>query len=117
MIFKLLPDVHIAWRDVWVGAVLTALLFVVGKSLVGLYLGRSGLDSAYGAAGSLVVLLVWVYYSSLIVFFGAEFTRAYADHFGSRIVPTSDAVPVTEEARAQQGIPRSEDVAATAHSS
>jgi membrane protein len=110
MMYKLLPDVHISWGDVWVGAAITALLFVVGKTLIGLYLGTSGLGSAYGAAGSLVVLLVWVYYSALILFFGAEFTKVYAARFGSRIVPAADAVPVTEEARAQQGIPRTEDV-------
>jgi membrane protein len=108
MIFKLLPDAEIAWRDVWIGAVITALLFTLGKFLLGLYLGRSGISSTYGAAGSLVVLLVWVYYSAQIVFFGAEFTKIYADRFGSRIVPARDAVPVTEEARAQQGIPRTE---------
>ena len=111
MIYKLLPDARIAWSDVWVGAVLTALLFTLGKSLIGLYLGRSSIGSTYGAAGSLVVLLVWVYYSSQILFFGAEFTKTYANRFGSRIVPASDAVPVTEEARAQQGMPRTEAVA------
>jgi len=110
MMYKLLPDVRISWGDVWVGAVITALLFVVGKSLIGLYLGRSGLGSAYGAAGSLVVLLVWVYYSAQILLFGAELTKVYAARFGSRIVPAADAVPVTEEARAQQGMPRTEDV-------
>ena len=72
---------------------------------------RSGLGSAYGAAGSLVVLLVWVYYSAQILLFGAEFTKSYAARFGSRIVPAADAVPVTDEARAQQGIPRTEDLA------
>jgi len=112
MIYKLLPDAEIAWRDVWVGAVLTALLFVVGKTAIGLYLGKSGIGSTYGAAGSLVVLLVWVYYSAQILFFGAEFTKAYADQFGSQIVPSKDAVPVTDEARAQQGMPRPETLAA-----
>jgi membrane protein len=73
-IFKVLPDVPVAWRDVWVGAVITALLFSVGKSLIGLYLGRTSIGSAYGAAGSLVVMTVWVFYASLIVFFGAELT-------------------------------------------
>src|SRR5205823_6766881 len=111
LIFKLLPDVRIAWRDVWVGALLTTVLFMVGKGLIGLYLGRSGLGSAYGAAGSLVALLVWIYYSAQILFFGAEFTKVYANRYGSRIVPAADAVPVTEDARAQQGMPRTEDVA------
>ena len=113
MIFKLLPDAKVAWGDVWVGAILTAMLFTVGKFLLGLYLGRSGISSTYGAAGSLVVLLVWVYYSAQIVFFGAEFTKTYANRYGSHIVPSADAVPVTEEARAQQGMPRTEDIEAT----
>ena len=76
--FKVLPDVKLAWRDVWIGAFLTALLFAVGKFLIGLYLGRSSFSSTYGAAGSLIVLLVWVYYSAQIIFFGAEFTKVYA---------------------------------------
>jgi membrane protein len=73
-IFKVLPDVPVAWRDVWVGAVITALLFSVGKNLIGLYLGRTSIGSPYGAAGSLVVMTVWVFYASLIVFFGAQLT-------------------------------------------
>jgi membrane protein len=105
MIYRFLPDVQIGWRDVWVGAVVTALLFVVGKLLIGLYLGHASVGSAYGAAGSLVVFVVWVYYSAMILFLGAEFTRAYADRFGSRIRPAPDAEPVTQEARAQQGLP------------
>ena len=110
LIFKLLPDAKMAWGDVWVGAALTALLFTLGKFLLGFYLGRSGITSTYGAAGSLVALLVWVYYSAQIVFFGAEFTKAYANRFGSRIVPSRDAVPLTEEARAEQGMPRTKDI-------
>lgn len=104
MIYKVLPDARIAWRDVWIGAALTALLFTVGKSLIGLYLGRSGVASAYGAAGSLVVLLVWVYYSAQILFFGAELTKVYAKRHGSRIVREEGAVPVTAGSRAGQGI-------------
>jgi membrane protein len=104
LIFKFLPDAEIAWRDVWVGAVLTATLFAVGKLLIGLYLGKASIGSAYGAAGSLVVLLVWIYYSSLILFFGAELTQVYAKRFGSRIVPKEGAEQVTAEARAQQGL-------------
>ena len=73
-IFKVLPDVPVAWRDVWVGAVITAVLFTIGKSLIGLYLGRTSIGSPYGAAGSLVVMTVWVFYASMIVFFGAELT-------------------------------------------
>jgi len=112
LIFKFLPDAKIAWGDVWVGTALTALLFTLGKFLLGFYLGRSGITSTYGAVGSLVALLVWVYYSAQIVFFGAEFTKAYANRFGSRIVPSRDAVPLTEEARAQQGMPRTKDIEA-----
>jgi membrane protein len=108
MIFKLLPDVEIAWQDVWVGAALTTILFLIGKALIGLYLGRSSFGSAYGAAGSLVVLVVWIYYSAQILFFGAEFTQVYANRYGSRIRPSAGAEPVTDEARAQQGIPRPE---------
>ncbi len=84
MIFKVLPDTHIDWNDVWMGATATAVLFTVGKYLCGLYLGRSSVASAYGAAGTLVVVLLWIYYSALIVFFGAEFTRVYAHASGSR---------------------------------
>jgi membrane protein len=84
LLFKLLPDVPVAWRDVWIGALLTAGLFTAGQHLIGLYLGQSSLASTYGAAGSLVVLLVWVYYSSQIVLFGAEVTHAFAETCGSR---------------------------------
>jgi membrane protein len=114
MIFKVLPDAKIAWSDVWIGAAVTALLFTIGKFLIGLYLGKSSVGTAYGAAGSLVVILIWVYYSAQILFLGAEFTQVYARKYGSRIEPADNAVPVTEEARAQQGIPRKEDVAAAA---
>ena len=109
LIFKFLPDAKIAWSDVWVGALLTAVLFSVGKLLIGLYLGKASIGSAYGAAGSLVVLLVWIYYSSLILFFGAELTQVYAKQFGSRIVPKEGAEPVTGEARAQQGLGKSKE--------
>jgi membrane protein len=84
MIYKVLPDVKIAWGDVWVGAIVTAFLFTVGKLLIGLYLGHASVGSAYGAAGSLVVFVVWVYYSGQILFLGAEFTKEYANRFGSR---------------------------------
>jgi len=96
MIFKFLPDVKIAWRDVWIGALITAGLFTAGKEILGLYLGKSGVASSYGAAGSLIVLLLWVYYSAQIVFFGAEFTKAYANKFGSRVVPAENAVAVAK---------------------
>lgn len=83
--FKYLPDANVTWRDVWTGALVTAVGFVAGQALIAFYLGRAGTASAYGAAGSLLVLLLWVYYSSLIVLFGAEFTRVYAENHGSRI--------------------------------
>ncbi|NES66972.1 MAG: YihY/virulence factor BrkB family protein [Okeania sp. SIO2D1] len=85
-IYKFLPDVKIAWSDVWIGSGMTAVLFTVGKSLIGLYLGNSGAGSAYGVAGSLVVLLLWINYSWQILFFGAEFTQIWANKYGSRIV-------------------------------
>ena len=84
MIFKLLPDARIEWRDVWLGAAVTALLFTIGKSLIGVYLGRAGVTSVYGAAGSLVLILLWVYYSSQLLFLGAEFTEVYSRRYGSR---------------------------------
>lgn len=108
LMFKLLPDVRMAWKDVWLGAIVTAVLFGLGKGAIGMYLGHSALSSSYGVAGSFVVLLVWVYYSAQILFFGAELTQVYANHYGSRIVPSENAVPVTDEARAQAGIPRHE---------
>jgi membrane protein len=87
LIFKVLPDADIAWRDVAVGAFVTAVLFSIGKTLIGLYLGSSAVGTTFGAAGSLVLLLLWVYYSAQILFFGAEFTQVYANTLGSRIVP------------------------------
>jgi membrane protein len=94
LMFKYLPDTDIAWNDVWAGALATAILFVAGQSLIALYLGRAGVASAYGAAGSLLVVLLWIYYSSLILLFGAEFTRAYAEARGSR---SATARPSTAE--------------------
>ena len=82
-IFRVLPSVSLQWSDVIIGAILTSLLFTAGKSLLGLYLGRAGFANTYGAAGSLVILLLWVYYSAQVLFLGAEFTRAYALRFGS----------------------------------
>jgi membrane protein len=105
LLFKYLPDAKVAWGDVWLGAVVTALLFTIGKELIGLYLGRSAVASTYGAAGSLVVLLLWIYYSGQILFFGAEFTQVYANMFGSRIVPAEGATFISEEDRIKQGIP------------
>src|SRR4051812_20377968 len=84
LIYKYIPRVHVAWHDVWVGAAVTSALFAIGKFAIGLYLGKSGVSSAFGAAGSLVVVMVWVYYSAQIFLFGAEFTWVYAHEFGSR---------------------------------
>jgi membrane protein len=97
MIFKMLPDVQVAWRDVWVGAFITALFFTAGKYLLGAYLGRGSLSSAYGAAGSFVVVLLWVYYSAQLLLFGAASTHVYAKHHGSAIKPTGNAEFVTLE--------------------
>ena len=94
MIFKFLPDVEIQWRDVWIGAVLTAILFGIGKWLLGFYLGSGAAGSAYGAAGSLITLLLWVYYSSQILLFGAEFTQVYAARAGRAFKPSKYAVRV-----------------------
>ncbi len=92
LIFKVVPDATLTLRDVWHGGVFTALLFTVGKTLIGVYLGKAGVASPYGAAGSLVVLVVWVYYSAQILFLGAEFTRVYAHDRGADIAPSANAV-------------------------
>jgi len=92
--FKTVPHAKVAWRDVGVGAFVTALLFTLGKSLIGLYLGKASIASAYGAAGSLVVLVIWVYYSASILLLGAEFTQVYASRYGSRIEPGKNAIRV-----------------------
>jgi membrane protein len=84
LLYKIVPDARIEWHDVWIGAAVTAALFTIGKFLIGLYIGRAALSSAYGAAGSLVVFLVWVYYSAQVFFLGAEFTRCFAEQYGSR---------------------------------
>lgn len=96
-IFKVLPDAVIAWRDVWVGALVTAILFEIGKWGIGVYLGHSNPGKAYGAAGSLAVILVWIYYSAMIVLFGAEFTQTWAVRRGSGIRPEEGAILVTED--------------------
>ena len=92
LMFKTLPDVHIKWRDVWVGSAVTAALFTLGKFGLGIYLGSAGVSSAYGAAGSIVALVIWVYYSSQVLLLGAEFTQIYAKHYGSKITPDDQAV-------------------------
>jgi membrane protein len=96
LIFKIVPDVEIRWSDVWAGAAMTALLFTVGKSLLGVYLGKASFNSSYGAAGSLVVLVVWVYYSAQILFLGAEFTQVQARRRGRPLKPTAKAIAVAE---------------------
>jgi membrane protein len=103
LIFKYLPDAKVRWSDVWVGAIGTALLFNVGKHLLSLYLTYAGGASAYGAAGSLVVLLLWVYYSSQILLFGATFTRVYAQKYGEGIKPTENAMLLGPTEMAREG--------------
>jgi membrane protein len=104
MMYRFLPDVKVGWHDVWIGAAITALLFSLGKFLIGLYIGRSSLASVYGAAGSLVALLVWVYYSAQIVFLGAEFTQVYARRSGRRIEPSDHAEALPERQREREGL-------------
>lgn len=94
LIFKYIPDAYVAWRDVVTGAIITAFLFTVGKTAIGFYIGHSAFASSYGAAGSLVIILVWVYYSAQILFFGAEFTQVHAKRAGRKIKPKSNALKV-----------------------
>jgi membrane protein len=96
LMYKYLPDVKIRWKDVWVGAIITALLFSLGKYLIGLYLGQGSLGSTYGAAGSLIVFLAWVFYSAQILLFGAELTKVYARRYGRQIRPNSHATMVNK---------------------
>ena len=95
LVFKLLPDAEIAWKDVWIGAFVTAILFAIGNLLIGLYLGSSTVKTAYGAAGSLAVFLLWTYYSAQIVYLGAEFTQVYARRCGSKIIPQAGAEEIS----------------------
>ena len=97
MIFKILPDVKTRWRDMWIGAVMTAIFFLIGKWALGLYLGSGTAASAYGTAGSLITLLLWVYYSAQILLFGAELTQVYASEFGSPIEPDKHAVQIEQK--------------------
>ena len=92
-IYKLFPDVHLRWRDVAIGASVTSLLFTIGKQLIGLYLGKASFRSTYGTAGSLVIVLVWVYYSAMLFFLGAEFTKVYTKTFGSQLSDKLQLVP------------------------
>jgi hypothetical protein len=110
LIFKYLPDVRIKWKDVWLGALVTAVLFKLGQYGLAVYFYFGSTTSAYGAAGSLVAVLLWAYYSSCILFFGAEFTQVFAKQQGHPMKPDADAVPVTDEERAQHGIPRRGDL-------
>jgi len=103
MIYKSMPRVDVNWSDVWIGATVTALLFSVGKLLIGLYIGKSGITSGFGAAGSLVVLLVWVYYSAQVFLLGAEFTWAYSNTFGSRREQPVPVAPPLIPSQAAQG--------------
>ncbi|GAB3543135.1 YihY/virulence factor BrkB family protein [Spirosoma fluminis] len=111
-IFKVLPDAKIAWKDVRWGALFTALLFMLGRYLIGLYIETTSTSSTYGAAGSLIVILTWIYYTAAILYFGAEFTLAYANHFGVKIEPASYAVYVeqTEREREVGAIPTQQKV-------
>ncbi|WP_266203404.1 YihY/virulence factor BrkB family protein [Pontibacter kalidii] len=115
LIMKYLPDAYIRWKDTLIGGLITALLFTIGKFLISWYLGTSDPGSAYGAAGSIILILVWIYYSSMIVFFGAEFTQQYAHKYGQRITPKAHAVFIEErevvdkrEERRGTGRPKSE---------
>ena len=94
LIFKFLPAATLRWKDVWIGAAVTSLLFSIGKLIIGLYLGNGAIGSTFGAASSLVIIMLWAYYSSQIILFGAEFTRLYAMRFGSKIVPNADGVRI-----------------------
>ncbi len=103
MIFKILPAAKIAWKDVWMGAAITAVLFNIGKSMLAFYLGHTSFASAYGAAGSLVIILIWVFYSAQILFLGAEFTQVYVRKFGQAIVPADYAMRVPQTSKPSEG--------------
>jgi len=111
MIFKLLPQAKVAWADVWIGAAVTAALFSAGKWLIVLYLGETLIVSLYGSAAPLVIILLWSFYSSQILLFGAEFTAVYASECGSRLVAADDAVAVGEPAKSNEA----EQQASTRH--
>jgi membrane protein len=104
MIFKLLPNVRLRWRDVWLGSVTTSLLFTLGKLFIGYYLATSSIASSFGAAGSVVILLSWIYYSACILFYGAEITKGYVRKFGSGVEPNSRAVLIDDLLRARLGL-------------
>jgi membrane protein len=110
LMYKVLPDAVIAWKDILVGAIVTALLIVLGQALMGLYLGSGMVGSAFSIAGAIVIILAWVYYAALIFFFGAELTWLYANRFGSRIVPAPRALSLSAGDRAAQGLLRSAEI-------
>jgi membrane protein len=113
LLFKYLPDAEIQWRDVWLGAAVTSLLFTLGKFGIGLYLGKSDVSSTFGAAGSLAILLIWVYYSTQIFFLGAEFTQVSTNKYGSHIVPGENAIKLSVNERKEQGIPHEDTIVET----
>lgn len=104
MMYKYLPDAEVPWRHVWLGAFVTAILFSLGKMLIGIYLGNSAVASSFGAAGSLVLLLVWVYYSAQILFFGAEFTQVYANTYGPKILPENEEAAAKTDSRSTKDV-------------
>lgn len=104
IIFKVLPDAKIGWKDVRLGAIFTALLFMLGRYVIGLYIQTTSTSSTYGAAGSLIVVLIWIYYTAAILYFGAEFTQAYANHFGIKIEPADYAVYVEQTERERDDV-------------
>ncbi|MBD1814211.1 YihY/virulence factor BrkB family protein [Microcoleus vaginatus DQ-U2] len=106
LIYKLLPDVHLAWNDVWIGAAITSMLFTIGKSLIGAYLGGSGIASTYGAAGSFVIILLWINYSAQILFLGAEFTQVWANRYGSRMQGSQKNILNSENGESSARKPR-----------
>lgn len=108
LLFKELPDAEVSWHDVGVGGVFTAFLFTIGKLAIGLYLGHSGATSTYGAAGALVLILLWFYYSAQILFFGAEFTQVYANRYGSKVRPAPDATSIADRLHAKDLQPDTE---------
>ncbi len=105
IVLKALPDARVAWRDVWLGAMVTAVLFAIGNYGISFYLNHSSTATAYGAAGSLIVMLLWIYYSAQIFFYGAEFTQIYANRYGSKVVPASNAVAIRRE-RVNNNLPK-----------
>jgi membrane protein len=111
-IYKIIPDVHIDWQDVWTGAIVTAVLFTAGKAAIGFYIGRAGVGSAYGAAGSLLIIIAWVYYSSQVLFLGAEFTKLYAEQRRFAVRPLKGAEAISHEAKQRERgeIPPSPDL-------